>query len=60
MGFHGKLPHQYAAAFLKASDKESQKLALQGCPQEWRDLVKTHIKIKRMRESHDNTNKNHK
>jgi hypothetical protein len=60
MGFHGKLPRHYAAEFLKAKDKDSQKLALQGCPQEWQELVKTHIKIKRMRESHDNTNKNHK
>ena len=44
-----KLPHRYAADFMAAgADKEKQKAALKGCPEHWRDQVKTHINIQRM------------
>ena len=44
-----KLPHRYAADFMAAgNDKDKQKAALKGCPEHWRDQVKTHINIQRM------------
>jgi len=44
-----KLPHRYAADFMKAgADKNAQKAALAGCPVIWQDQVRTHIKIQRM------------
>ena len=55
-----KLPHHYAHDYLKATSKEAQRLALVGCPEDWQELVKTHIRIKRMRDAHDGANKNHK
>lgn len=55
-----KLPHHYAAAYFRAKSKDAQLQALKGCPVEWQELVKTHIRIKRMRDAHDNANKNHK
>jgi hypothetical protein len=38
-----KQPRQYAADYLKAQSKDAQKAALEGCPVEWRELVKQHI-----------------
>lgn len=39
-------PRQYAAAYFDAGDdKEKQRLALVGCPIEFRELVRAHIKI---------------
>ena len=37
-------PREYAIAYLKAKSKEAQKQALAGCPVEWQELVKAHIK----------------
>ena len=43
-----KMPRHYARAFMRAGDnKERQRLALEGCPVEWRELVKKHIEIAR-------------
>lgn len=40
-----KQPRHYAADYLAAgADKDKQKAALAGCPVEWRELVKLHIK----------------
>jgi hypothetical protein len=39
-----KPPRHYAIAYINAgNDKQKQKLAVAGCPVEWRELVKTHI-----------------
>jgi hypothetical protein len=48
-----KLPHHYAAAYLQASSKDAQAAALKGCPTEWQELVKTHIKNQRERADHE-------
>lgn len=41
----GKRPRHYALGYLSAgSDKAKQKSALSGCPVEWQDLVKSHIR----------------
>ena len=46
-----KSPRHYAAAYLAARTPEKQKQALAGCPVEWRELVRTHIRIIRQREA---------
>ena len=39
-----KSPRHYAIAYINAGDdKQKQRLAVAGCPVEWRELVKTHI-----------------
>lgn len=39
-------PRHYASAYMLAKgDKEAEREALKGCPVEFRDLVKTHIRI---------------
>jgi hypothetical protein len=44
-------PRHYAAAYIAAgSDKVKQKAALKGCPVEWQELVRTHIRITRERQ----------
>lgn len=41
-------PRHYLAAYLKArGDRDKEREALAGCPEEWQDLVKTHIKIQK-------------
>ena len=45
-----KSPRQYAADFVQSQGREAQKAALAGCPEEWQELVKLHIKIYRMRQ----------
>jgi hypothetical protein len=41
-----KKPRHYAAAYIAAGeDREKQRKALDGCPVEWRELVKLHIKL---------------
>jgi len=48
-----KWPRQYAAAYIKAgTDKDAQKAAVAGCPPEFQDLVRTHIKIHRLQEQY--------
>lgn len=48
-----KWPRQYAAAYIKAgTDKDAQKAAVAGCPVEFQDLVRTHIKIHRLLEQY--------
>jgi hypothetical protein len=48
-----KWPRQYAAAYIKAgTDKDAQKAAVAGCPPEFQDLVRTHIKIHRLLEQY--------
>jgi|GEM_PF-5657338 len=37
-------PRDYALAYLSAKSKDAQKAALAGCPVEWQELVKAHIK----------------
>lgn len=44
-----KMPRHYAAAYLAARTAEQQKQAVAGCPVEWRDLVRTHIRIMKQR-----------
>jgi hypothetical protein len=41
----GKSPRQYAQAYLKATGRDAQRAALKGCPPQWQDLVRLHIKI---------------
>jgi hypothetical protein len=53
-----KLPHHYAAAYLQARSKDAQAAALKGCPTEWQELVKTHIRIKRERGAYEDAKKN--
>lgn len=49
-----KMPRHYAAAYLKAGDdKEKQKQALDGCPPEFHDAVKTLIRIERVRQERE-------
>ncbi len=40
-----KSPRHYAQAYLQANDREAQKAAVKGCPPQWQDLVRLHIKI---------------
>ncbi len=41
-------PRHYLAAYLKADgDRDKEREALRGCPEEWKELVKTHIKIQK-------------
>jgi len=49
MLMQGKRPRRYADDYLKANTKESQKAALNGCPEQWRGLVKKHIWIGKVR-----------
>jgi len=44
-------PRHYAAAYLSAKGKgeAAERKALEGLPVEWRDLVKTHIRIQGQR-----------
>jgi len=42
-------PRHYAANYMAAADKEGQKRALNGCPEDWRELVKRHIWIAKVR-----------
>lgn len=45
-----KRPREYMRAYFRAGDdREKQKQALAGCPKQWQELVKTHIKIRRER-----------
>lgn len=40
-----KMPRNYAADYLSAGgDKAKQKQAVAGCPPDWRELVRTHVK----------------
>ena len=40
-------PRHYAQAYLKAKGMDAQRAALKGCPQQWQDLVRLHIRIAR-------------
>lgn len=44
MGGIGKSPRRYAADYIAAKSDEHKKRAVYGCPAEWRDLVRTHIR----------------
>ena len=39
-----KRPRHYAADYMNAKGKDAQTEALKGCPVEWQELVKQHIK----------------
>lgn len=39
-----KRPRHYAANYMNAKGKDAQTEALKGCPVEWQELVKQHIK----------------
>jgi hypothetical protein len=39
-----KRPRHYAADYMNAKGKDAQAQALKGCPVEWQELVKQHIK----------------
>lgn len=39
-----KWPRHYAFAYLAAKTPEEQRQAVKGCPVEWRDLVRSHIR----------------
>lgn len=48
-------PRHYLTAYLKADgDREKEREALQGCPEEWKDLVRTYIKIHKGRNNDKN------
>lgn len=38
-------PRHYASAYLAAKTPEEQRQAVKGCPPEWRDLVRAHIRL---------------
>lgn len=38
-------PRHYASAYLAAKTPEEQRQAVKGCPPEWRDMVRTHIRL---------------
>lgn len=38
-------PRHYASAYLAAKTPEEQRQAVKGCPAEWRDLVRSHIRL---------------
>jgi hypothetical protein len=40
-------PRHYAKAYLDAKGRDAQRAALKGCPVEWQDLVRLHIRIAR-------------
>lgn len=47
-----KMPRQYFRDYLKAEgDREKEREALAGCPEEWKELVRTHIKIHKGRQN---------
>lgn len=47
-----KPPRAYFAAYLKADgDREKEREALQGLPEEWRPLLATYIKINEARKN---------
>ena len=39
-----KRPRHYAADYMNSKGKDAQTEALKGCPVEWQELVKQHIK----------------
>jgi len=40
------MPRHYAFAYLAAKgDKAKERKAVAGCPREWRELVRTHVKL---------------
>lgn len=43
-----KSPRHYAFAYLAAKTPEEQRRAVRGCPVEWQELVKSHVRIMRM------------
>jgi hypothetical protein len=44
MGFHGKLPHQYAKEFIGArGNPEKQKSIIRSAPKGWLQLIKKHV-----------------
>lgn len=45
-----KWPRTYAADYLKATTPEQQKAAVAGCPKEYRELVKAHVRMARDRQ----------
>lgn len=41
-----KMPRHYVSAYFAAKgDRDKEREALAGCPEEWKELVRTHIKI---------------
>lgn len=44
-----KRPRHYASAYLAAKTPEQQREAVAGCPEQWRELVKKHVKLLKMR-----------
>jgi len=47
-----QMPRHYAFAYLAAKgDEAKERKALKGCPKEWRDLVRTHIKNARAKQN---------
>lgn len=44
-------PRDYAFAYISAKSKEAQKAALAGCPVEWQELVRAHIKDMKIRQA---------
>lgn len=48
-------PRHYLTAYLKAEgDREKEREALAGCPEEWKELVRTYIKIHKGRNNDKN------
>ena len=43
---HNRMPRHYAFAYLAAKgDKAREREAVAGCPVEWRELVRLHVKL---------------
>lgn len=40
-----KRPRHYAFAYLAAKTPEEERQSVKGCPPEWRDLVRSHIRL---------------
>lgn len=54
-----KQPRHYASAYILAKgDKEAEREALKGCPKEWQELVRTHIRIEEARREYADRRKN--
>jgi len=44
-----KWPREYFRDYALADTREKQRIALSGCPKEFQEMIRTYIKISRMR-----------
>jgi hypothetical protein len=49
-----KLPHHYASDYIKArGNPDAQKAVIDSAPKEWIDLIRTHVRIKKEWDKHN-------